>query len=219
MANKRMFSRAITESDAFRDLPLSAQALYLHLNQSADDEGFVSSPQSIRRAVGASNDDLQALIDSKFLLKFESGIVIVKHWLIHNTIRKDRFKSSTYFKEMGLLSIEENGAYTFGCQNDNQVTTKWQPSDNPDKNKNKISIEQEQEQDYYKGNGNQMTTKSIIDVLTDDDINSLYEIFAHNGTDLLDFLDAETLGADVSIIKKPLAYARTILNESGWEKR
>lgn len=112
MAHKRMFSKDITESDAFADMPLSSQALYFHLGMSADDDGFVNNAKKIQRGIGASPDDLNLLIAKKFLIPFDSGVVVIKHWRINNTIRNDRKNDTKYSDEMELLTIQENGSYT-----------------------------------------------------------------------------------------------------------
>lgn len=112
MADRRMFSVKITESDAFLGLPFSAQALYLHLCQYADDWGFVNSPKRIARSIGAKEADAAELISGGFLIPFPSGVVAVKHWGINNYIRPDRRKPTTYTEELSLLEVKENGAYT-----------------------------------------------------------------------------------------------------------
>ena len=112
MARKRMFSKQITDSDAFMDMPLSSQALYFHLNMNADDDGFVNSPKRISRTIGASEDDLKLLIAKKFIIPFESGIVVVKHWKMHNTIQKDRYTPTVYTEEKSMLTEKENKAYS-----------------------------------------------------------------------------------------------------------
>ena len=127
MAERRMLSKKIVESDAFLDMPLSAQALYMHLNMAADDDGFISAPKRIQRSCGAKPSDLKALIDKRFILAFDSGVVVIKHWLVHNNIRKDRRQATEYVDEARTLGIKETGAYTL---DDNQMTTKWQPNDN-----------------------------------------------------------------------------------------
>ena len=120
MAERRMFAKTIIDSDAFLDMPLSTQALYFHLSMRADDEGFINNPKKIQRMVGASDDDLKLLIAKRFIIPFESGIVVIKHWKIHNYIQKDRFKETVYKEERGLLSVKDNGAYTLdtGCIQD-----------------------------------------------------------------------------------------------------
>lgn len=136
MANKRMFSLSIVDSDAFLDLPLSTQALYFHLNMRADDDGFISNPKKILRTIGASEDDLKLLIMKRFVLVFEDGVIVIKHWRMHNTIQRDRYKKTNYIDDLKQLSIKENGAYTFmetGCiQNGNGLETKCIQSGNTD---------------------------------------------------------------------------------------
>ena len=90
MAERRMFAKTIIDSDAFLDMPLSAQALYFHLSMRADDDGFINNPKKIQRMVGASDDDCKLLLMKRFIIVFESGVVVIKHWRIHNYIRNDR---------------------------------------------------------------------------------------------------------------------------------
>jgi hypothetical protein len=112
MAERRMFAKTIITSDAFLDMPLSARCLYFTLGILADDDGFVNNPKSIMRQVGASTDDLNLLMLKKFVLSFESGVVVIKHWRIHNLIRKDRYNETKYVKEKSTLYLDENNAYT-----------------------------------------------------------------------------------------------------------
>ena len=112
MAERRMFSKTIIDSDAFLDMPLSTQALYFHLSMRADDEGFVGNPRKILRMIGASEDDIKILIMKRFILTFDSGIVVIKHWKIHNYIQNDRFKETTYLEEKATLTLDGKKAYT-----------------------------------------------------------------------------------------------------------
>ena len=112
MAERRMFAKTIVLSDAFLDMPLSARCLYFTLGMLADDDGFVNSPKSIMRQAGASADDLNLLMAKRFILAFDSGIIVIKHWRIHNYIQKDRYKESKYMEEKATLMIDQNGAYT-----------------------------------------------------------------------------------------------------------
>lgn len=133
MAERRMFAKKIIDSDAFLDMPLSAQALYFHLSMRADDDGFVSNPKKIQRMIGASDDDCKILLLKRYILTFESGIIVIKHWHINNNIRKDRYTETTYIEEMRTLAFDDKGAYVekMLCQpSDNQTVTKPQPSDN-----------------------------------------------------------------------------------------
>lgn len=112
MAERRMFAKTIIDSDAFIDMPLSTQALYFHLSMRADDDGFINNPKKIQRMVGASDDDLKVLVMKRFIIPFESGIVVIKHWKIHNYIRNDRYKPTVYAEEKAMLTSKDNGAYT-----------------------------------------------------------------------------------------------------------
>lgn len=112
MAERRMFAKTIIDSDAFLDMPLSTQALYFHLSMRADDDGFINNPKKIQRMIGGSDDDLKLLIVKNFVIPFESGIVVIKHWKIHNYIQKDRYKATVYKEEKARLAIKENNAYT-----------------------------------------------------------------------------------------------------------
>lgn len=112
MAKKRMLSEAILNSDAFMDMPLSAQMLYVHLNMRADDDGFVASPKRIRMLIGAGEDDMKLLIAKRFILVFQSGVIVIKHWRLHNYIKNDRYKPTLYQEEKKLLSVKKNGVYT-----------------------------------------------------------------------------------------------------------
>lgn len=137
MAERRMFAKTIIDSDAFIDMPLSTQALYFHLSMRADDDGFLNNPKKIQRMVGCSDDDLKILIGKRFIIPFESGVVVIKHWRIHNYIRSDRYKETVYKEEKNQLYLKENGSYTlskeeavpaleddvipFGIPDDNQL--------------------------------------------------------------------------------------------------
>ena len=112
MAERRMFAKTIIDSDAFLDMPLSTQALYFHLSMRADDEGFINNPKKIQRMIGATDDDRKLLIAKSFIIPFESGIVVIKHWKIHNYIRGDRIHETKYIEERAALEVKENGAYT-----------------------------------------------------------------------------------------------------------
>ncbi|MCZ0717852.1 conserved phage C-terminal domain-containing protein [Aerococcus kribbianus] len=111
MATRRMFSRKITESDAFLDMPTSAQCLYFHINMSADDDGFVGNVKTIKRMVGSSDDDLRLLMAKEFLIPFESGVVVIRDWKIHNYIQKDRYHETFYKSEKSELIERENKQY------------------------------------------------------------------------------------------------------------
>ena len=121
MAERRMFAKTIIDSDAFIDMPLSSQALYFHLSMRADDDGFINNPKKIQRVIGCADDDLRLLIAKNFIIPFDSGIVVIKHWRIHNYIRNDRYKATVYQDEKAMLSVKENNAYTLGIPNGCQL--------------------------------------------------------------------------------------------------
>ena len=107
-----MFAKTIVDSDAFLDMPLSTQALYFHLSMRADDDGFLNNANKIRRTIGASEDDLKLLILKRFVLDFDDGIIVIKHWRMNNYLRSDRYKPTVYQEEMAMLETKENGSYS-----------------------------------------------------------------------------------------------------------
>ena len=117
MAERRMFAKTIIDSDAFLDMPLTTQALYFHLSMRADDDGFVNNPKKIQRMVGASDDDAKLLIAKQFIIPFESGVVVIRHWKIHNYIKNDRYKPSVCTEEKAQLTLTSSGIYEveLGC--------------------------------------------------------------------------------------------------------
>ena len=112
MAERRMFAKTIIDSDAFLDMPMSARLLYYDLGMRADDDGFINSPKKIMRMIGASNDDVNILIARKFVIPFDSGVVVIKHWRINNYLRNDRYTETKYLEEKSNLEVDKNGSYT-----------------------------------------------------------------------------------------------------------
>lgn len=108
-----MFAKKITESDAFLEMPSSTQMLYFHFCMNADDDGFVNNPKKIQRMCGASDDDFRLLIVKSFVLTFDSGIIVIKHWKMHNYIQSDRYVPTDYVEEKSMLGLKKNKAYTF----------------------------------------------------------------------------------------------------------
>lgn len=106
-----MFAKTIIDSDEFLDMPLSAQALYFHLSMRADDDGFVNSPKRIQRMIGASEDDMKLLLAKSFILLFDTGIIVIKHWRINNYIQNDRYKPTMYTDERSMLTLKDNNEY------------------------------------------------------------------------------------------------------------
>ena len=116
-----MFAKTIIDSDAFLEMPMTAQLLYFHLAMRADDDGFINKPKAIMRICGAHDDDLRVLFAKKFVIPFESGVVVIKHWKIHNYIRKDTYSETKYKEEKACLELDENNAYRLSVTNPSRV--------------------------------------------------------------------------------------------------
>lgn len=134
VANKRMFSVDVTETDAFLEMPLTAQALYFHLGMRGDDDGFVSNPRSIVRVSGCSESDLATLAQSGYIITFRSGVIVISDWKVNNYLRGDRYKTTVFQNELSMLEETANKRYvlahgakrsTVGIPNDNQVATQY----------------------------------------------------------------------------------------------
>ena len=197
MAKRRMFSQQITESDSFLDMPLSAQALYFHLGMSADDDGFVNSPRRVQRVIGANDDDLKLLIAKKFVIAFDSGVVVIKHWKINNFIRSDRYTPTVYADEMAMLYEKENRAYTLGIPDDNQRYTNGQPR------LDKTSIDKTN------------VVCDMTELLTADEIHKLYERY-ENAHDLIEQVQAEVNQKRLQIKVSAYAYIIGYAKNKGW---
>lgn len=111
MAQRRMFSKQITDTDAFLDMPATAQNLYFHLNMHADDDGFLGNAKTIRRMIGASEDDLKVLVAKQFILIFPDGVAVIRDWHIHNYIQKDRYHPTVYEKDKQKLKVNNTKQY------------------------------------------------------------------------------------------------------------
>lgn len=133
MAERRMFSSKVVCSDAFANMPFSAQSLYVQLCMEADDDGFLNRAKRIQGSIGASDADLDLLFENRFILGFKNGVIAIKHWRMNNQIRKDRYTPTQYQDEFNSLVIRPDGAYTEKVKDkeavDNLATT-WQPNDN-----------------------------------------------------------------------------------------
>lgn len=188
MADRRMFAKSIVLSDAFLDMPLSARCLYFTLGMLADDDGFVGNPKAIMRQCGASQDDMLVLLQKRYILGFDSGIIVIKHWRINNYLREDRHKNTTYLEEKNTLMLDEKGAYTELKDTDclplaNQVTTKCQPSDNQVPEVGIPSIDKDSiDKNSINNNRGRFTPPTVDEVKT-------YCQERHNGIDAQTFID------------------------------
>lgn len=131
MAERRMFAKTIIDSDTFLDMPVTAQLLYFHLGMNADDDGFVNKPKSIMRMCSCKDDDIKLLIAKNFIIPFESGVVVIKHWRIHNYIRSDRYTETKFKAEKALLTAGSDNTYDFGIPSGRQVVYHPQTSGIP----------------------------------------------------------------------------------------
>ena len=113
MAQKRMFDKSITNSDDFIEMPISSQVLYFHLSMNADDDGFVNNWTSIMRMTGTKEDDLKVLIAKQFIIPFDSGVIVIKHWRINNFLRKDRHIGTKFKEELAMLEANDNQEYVW----------------------------------------------------------------------------------------------------------
>ncbi len=162
MAQKRMFDKTITNSDDFLELPDSSQILYFHLNMNADDDGFINNWKSILRMTGTKEDDLKLLIAKSFVIPFETGVIVIKHWRINNYLRNDRYKQTTHKMELSLLEVGENGEYLLS-NNDIGI-----PMVYPDKNRiEKNSIDKNSIDNIYivEQDSTALVTKNVISYL------------------------------------------------------
>lgn len=125
MAQRRMFNKLITNSDDFLEMPISSQCLYFHLSMNADDDGFVNNWKSIMKLTGSKEDDLKVLVAKQYIIPFETGVIIIKHWRLNNYLRSDRYTTTNHQKELAQLTIDENMVY--------QMDTTGIPLDDTDK--------------------------------------------------------------------------------------
>lgn len=143
MAERRMFALSVVDSDLFLDMPLSAQALYFHFGMRTDDDGFVDAPRKIQKMVSASDDDVKLLIAKGFVIPFENGVIVIRHWGLHNKIKPDRYKSTTYQAEKALLHVQPDKTYSLQAPTETQVLqsgTEMEPSWNQSGTKLEHSI-------------------------------------------------------------------------------
>lgn len=203
MSQRRMFTQKITESGAFLEMPLSAQALYFHLCMAgADDDGFVSNPKFIARMIGASDDDFKLLLAKNFVIAYERGVIVIKHWRMHNLIRNDRYQPTEYTEEKAMLYIKDNGAYTLDSTqgaplmevDGNRMATKRQPNGNQMATEDRIGKDRliEDKKDIEVVKQTSPTKKKYGQykhvLLTDDEYAKLHADFT-NADEAITFLD------------------------------
>lgn len=206
MADRRMLSKKITDNDNFISLSASAQALYMHLVMSADDEGFCDQVSLAMFKAHSGAQDLEALIQKKYLMQFDNGVIVIKHWKINNWIRQDRLTPTAHLEEKAQIVEKSNGSYS------------WQTDDSqmPDKRLSSDRIEQ------YRLDKNSISSSSkggidFFDVLTDDEIARLKEIYLDH-YDLIDECQADA-NKKSKKIQKPFSYIVGYATNVGWPER
>ena len=158
MADKRMMSKSVIDTDMFLDMPASTQCLYFHMLLRADDDGFLKNAKTIMRTVGASPDDIKLLIAKQYLIPFDTGIMVIKHWRIHNYIKKDRYKP-TDCEEIKLLEVNEKGEYVLAEPVRNQVGSNMEPQDRDrDRDRLEIEIGKDRDSSRKRSSANNSTT-------------------------------------------------------------
>ena len=160
-----MFSLDIIDTDLFLEMPQSSRLLYYELCMRADDDGFVSSPKKIQKMVGCNEDDFKVLISKKFLIPFDTGVVVIRHWKIHNYIQKDRYKETIYLDEKSQLNQEENGMYT-KCIQDG-YTGKVRLEVGKDRIEEEVVEKKHNCISFYMENINPLITQHEVDTLND----------------------------------------------------
>lgn len=179
MAERRMFAKTIIDSDVFLDMPLSTQALYFHLAMRADDDGFVNNPKKLQRMVNCSDDDYRILCAKRYIIPFESGVCVIKHWLIHNLIRCDRYKPTVYQEEKATLTVKATRAYTEKkIPASTERDTVWQP------------------------NGNQMATQVRLGKVSQGEVSLGQSITTDEPPPFITQEEADTMQADIDTIRR-----------------
>ena len=230
MAQRRMFSQKVTETDKFLDMGLTAQSLYFHLGMNADDDGFVGNPKSIKRMIGASEDDLKALVEKDYLIVFEDGVVVIKDWLVSNYVKKDRYTPTIYTDDMKLIGLDKNKRYQFVSDLEperNQVGTEMSPEciqdgDKMEPNWNQNGTEMDPQVRLGKDRVKLSKSKDNLNTTTSTTLNSYYEKLASPKSKIEFKTFVNELGRDVVAFaidsmadnadRPSFAYLRKILN-------
>jgi hypothetical protein len=208
VARKRMYDNGVTSSDDFISMPSSAQALYFHLNQMADDDGFNNQIQMAMMMAHASTDDLRVLMAKHFIIRFECGVIVIKHWRLHNTLRKDRYTPTNYQEEFRLLGIKENGAYTLGCQVvANVLPDGCHSIDKNSKDKDSLAEDSIEEAAPPKSPRHKYGMYENV-LFTDEEYQKLKEEFPHDHTDRIERL-SEYIASTGKKYKSHLATIRS----------
>ena len=205
MAERRMFSIKIIDSDEFLDLPLEAQSLYFHLAMRADDDGFLNSSRRLVRTIGASQDDLKMLVDKRFIILFDSGVVAIRHWKVHNYIAKDRYHTTMFVDEKKQLSCDENGAYM------DEKESVYNPYTNCIQPVYKLDTQNRLDKNRL----DKIVVYDFTDELSADEIKKLYDTY-ENAHDLIEQVQSEVNAKHLTIKVSAYAYIVGYAKNKGW---
>lgn len=209
-----MFAKTIIDSDAFIDMPVTARLLYYDLAMRADDDGFVNSPRKIMRMIGASDEDLEVLVSKKFILRFDNGVVVIKHWFIHNYIRKDTYRRTPYTEEYSQLELDEKNAYKFKAETERGRAVD-EPSTQIKSNQIKLNKNNQIYQDSNTSNSYTIGPReSICDRLTDNQFKLLDDTY-EDFVGLIDLIDGR-LRLSQEEIRSPYAYIISVARSERW---
>lgn len=192
MAERRMFTKKVTDDDNFMSLSASAQALYLHLSMSADDDGFCNQVTVSMFKAHASVADLEALLSKRYLYQFENGVIVIKHWRMANALRKDRYTETNFKEELAQLRLKENGAYTLISEDDAErlpsgcrVVAACLPQDRLDKDSKDKDIKRESKKREAQRRFTPPTRAQVQQFCIDNsiviDIDSFIDYYTSNG--------------------------------------
>ena len=222
MAVKRMFAMTVVDSDLFLDMPLSSQALYFHLSMRADDEGFINNPKKIQRTVGASDGDAEILVTRRFIIPFETGVIVIRHWKLNNYLRSDRFHPTVYQKERAMLRTDETGAYILAKESGIPLVDQRYTENSIDKNRlDKTSIDKlsigfvEKEEDNNNSNDTKKEIVFIPSTTEKESIKNFFDIYnSIDGVTPCEKLDLakETLVSIILLTYEPIDITRTFRN-------
>ena len=155
MAQKRMFSLSVVDTDKFLQMPISARLLYYELGMRADDDGFVDDLHKILMFTGLKEDDVKILIAKQFIIPFESGVIVIRHWRLNNYLQNDRTKPTIYQEELQQLGLDKNNVYTLDTTCIHSI----------DKNRiDKNRIEQLDGGRYNVTTGNNNVTDDVVEI-------------------------------------------------------
>nr|DAM91426.1 MAG TPA: Replication initiation and membrane attachment [Caudoviricetes sp.] len=231
MAQKRMFSNSVVQSDEFLEMPDSSQNLYFHLSMQADDDGFVDKWKSIMRMTGKKEDDLKILIAKSFVIPFDTGVLVIRHWRLNNYLQKDRYKETIYKDEKSRLTIDKSNVYNLDTECIHSIDKNSIDKNRIDKNRiDKISIEKnskekEQEESESCGDGFQEDESckdgfQKVSKFYEENINLLTPYTSKLLEDFTDELGAElviySMQLAVEANVRTIKYIKAILNN--WSK-